>query len=241
MSYLDRVRRREGALADALYRGYKRMQRVNIPASPLVYGPLAFERGLRRHALGWLARKLYDEPLFRRRCRRCGPGLCLYDGIPTVWGGLILELGRDVVMHGTSTLAGAKVFPAPRLVIGDRSHCGSQFSVSVGADVVIGADVLIANRVSLVAYDNHPTDPAERRAGRPASAASSRPIVIGDNAWICVGATILKGVTVGENAIIAAGAVVVNDVPPNATVGGNPARVVSRRPGRPRHARQAGA
>lgn len=39
------------------------------------------------------------------------------------------------------------------------------------------------------------------------------------------GATILSNVTIGENALIGAGSVVTKDVPPNAVVAGNPARV----------------
>lgn len=240
MSYLNKIRRREGRLADAIYRSYKAMQRINVPQVPFVYGVLAKERAVRRHVGGWLKRKFYDEPLFRRQCASCGTGLCLFNGIPSIWGGLQVEIGENVVLHGTSTLVGAKVFDKPRLRIGDRSHCGSNFSVSVGADVTIGDDVLIANRVTLFAYDNHPLDPVARSAGEPADATTSRPIVIGNNAWICMGATIMKGVTVGENAVVAAGAVVVQDVPPNTVVGGNPARVISRPSPRPRHARSAG-
>jgi len=40
------------------------------------------------------------------------------------------------------------------------------------------------------------------------------------------GATILCNLTIGENAIVGAGAVVTKDVPPNAIVAGNPARVL---------------
>ncbi len=228
MSYLDRVRRREGRLADVLYRSYKSLQHVNVPAIPGLYALLERERLVRRQAFGWARRKFYDEPLFRRRCRACGPGLCLYDGIPAVWGGLEIYIGTGVVMHGTATLVGAKVYAHPRLVIGDHSHCGSVFSAVAGADIVIGSHVLIANRVSLIAYDSHPTDAAARRAGEPAPAQSSRPITIGDNAWIGVGAIIMKGVTIGEDAIVAAGSVVVHDVPAGAIVGGNPARLIAR-------------
>ena len=39
-------------------------------------------------------------------------------------------------------------------------------------------------------------------------------------------ATILCGITIGENALVGAGAVVVKDVPNNAIVAGNPARVI---------------
>jgi acetyltransferase-like isoleucine patch superfamily enzyme len=55
-----------------------------------------------------------------------------------------------------------------------------------------------------------------------------KPIVIGPNTWVAAGAMILKGVTVGENSVVGAGAVVIGNVPPNAVVFGNPARVIWR-------------
>ncbi|MBN2312532.1 MAG: N-acetyltransferase [Sedimentisphaerales bacterium] len=39
-------------------------------------------------------------------------------------------------------------------------------------------------------------------------------------------ATLLCGITIGENALVGAGSVVTKDVPPNAVVAGNPARVL---------------
>ena len=45
-------------------------------------------------------------------------------------------------------------------------------------------------------------------------------------AKIGANATLLPGVTIGENALVGAGAVVVDDVPDNAVVAGNPARVL---------------
>ena len=49
------------------------------------------------------------------------------------------------------------------------------------------------------------------------------PIQIGDN---CMLAVINPGVTIGDNAVIASGAVVTKDVPANAVVGGNPAKII---------------
>lgn len=90
--------------------------------------------------------------------------------------------------------------------------------------------VLLGPKVNLIT-ENHPVDPANRRA------LICKPIVIKRNAWIGAAATILPGVTIGENAIVAAGAVVSRDVPANTVVGGVPAKfiktIVSLHSGRP--------
>lgn len=49
---------------------------------------------------------------------------------------------------------------------------------------------------------------------------------IKNGASIGANATILAGLTIGQNALVGAGAVVVFDVPPNAVVVGNPARII---------------
>lgn len=56
----------------------------------------------------------------------------------------------------------------------------------------------------------------------------AKPIVIGSHAWLGAGSMILKGVNIGENAIVGAGSVVATNVPANAVVFGNPARVIWR-------------
>jgi len=50
--------------------------------------------------------------------------------------------------------------------------------------------------------------------------------VIRKGASIGTGATILSNANIGENAIVGAGSVVTKDVPPNAIVAGNPARIL---------------
>jgi acetyltransferase-like isoleucine patch superfamily enzyme len=52
------------------------------------------------------------------------------------------------------------------------------------------------------------------------------PTVIRKGASIGSGATILANITIGESAIVGAGSVVTKDVPRNAIVAGNPARVL---------------
>ena len=87
--------------------------------------------------------------------------------------------------------------------------------------ITIEDHVLIGPKVNLIT-ENHPLDPADRRA------LICKPIVIKRNAWIGAGATILPGVTVGENAVVAAGAVVSKDVPANTIVGGVPAKIIKQ-------------
>jgi len=57
---------------------------------------------------------------------------------------------------------------------------------------------------------------------------------IEDNVSILVNAVVLPGVKVGKNSVVGASAVVMQDVPPNVTVMGNPARVVWPRGNKPR-------
>ncbi len=54
-------------------------------------------------------------------------------------------------------------------------------------------------------------------------------IVVEDDVWIGLGATILSGVRIGQGAVIAAGAVVSKDVPPYAIVAGTPAKPLKNR------------
>ena len=54
------------------------------------------------------------------------------------------------------------------------------------------------------------------------------PTLVKQGASIGSNATILCGVTIGENSIIGAGSVVTHDVPANAIVAGNPARLLRR-------------
>jgi acetyltransferase-like isoleucine patch superfamily enzyme len=112
--------------------------------------------------------------------------------------------------------------------------------IRIGADVYMGFDIeLETNYPELVSIGNHVTIShrciISAHMGSPSDTPvkrsfplSAKPVVIGDGAWICIGAIILPGVTIGENAVVAAGAVVSRDVPANTMVAGIPARHVKR-------------
>jgi len=89
------------------------------------------------------------------------------------------------------------------------------------APVRIGDGTLIGPAVQIYCAEHH-KDPALRAQGLEIA----RPVTIGRDVWIGGGAIILGGVTIGDRAVVGAGAVVAKDVPADATVVGNPARVV---------------
>ncbi len=89
--------------------------------------------------------------------------------------------------------------------------------------IYIGNGVMVAPNCAFYCYD-HGTVAGEPI--RQQALTSKGPIIVGDEAWISVGATILSGVTIGYGAVIGAGAVVTKDIPANAIATGNPAKVV---------------
>jgi len=58
---------------------------------------------------------------------------------------------------------------------------------------------------------------------------SATPVIIEDGVLVGANAVVLEGVRVGKNAVVAAGSVVTQDVPENAVVAGQPAKIVKYR------------
>jgi acetyltransferase-like isoleucine patch superfamily enzyme len=85
---------------------------------------------------------------------------------------------------------------------------------------------LTASRVFIGDTYHDYRDPNAAVLDQPMS--DPRPVVIGDGAFLGVGSVILPGVAIGERAYVAAGAVVTKNVPANAVVAGNPARIIKR-------------
>lgn len=146
-----------------------------------------------------------------------------------------LVLGDRVRVH---TWTEFNVEPAGRIDIGSDSVLVG--AVFMCADrITIGERVVISYQVTIADSDFHPTDPADRRrdaiANAPGGDRASRPVIttapvrIDDDAWIGIGAIVLKGVHIGRGARVLAGAVVTRDVGAGVTVGGNPARPVTER------------
>jgi putative colanic acid biosynthesis acetyltransferase WcaB len=94
----------------------------------------------------------------------------------------------------------------PKTTVGPGLSLYHGVGLVVNDHVVIGSGVKLRNGVTI----------GHARYGGPVP-------VIADGVDIGAGAILLGGITVGAGAVIGAGSVVVRDVPPGATVLGNPA------------------
>jgi len=101
----------------------------------------------------------------------------------------------------------------PGATIGRRLVIDHGHGVVIGETTEIGDDVLIYQGVTL---------------GGTGKDTGKRHPTIGNNVMISSGAKVLGPFKVGDNSRIAAGAVVLEEVPPDSTVVGVPARVVKR-------------
>jgi acetyltransferase-like isoleucine patch superfamily enzyme len=105
--------------------------------------------------------------------------------------------------------------------------------------LVVGAYSALSEESIVMLGGEHATDrvttyPLRIRLKLPGAGEDGIPVktgdtVIGSDVWLTMRTFIRSGVTIGDGAIVAAGAVVVDDVPPYAIVGGNPAKVIRYR------------
>lgn len=115
----------------------------------------------------------------------------------------------------------------PEIIIGNNVNMNTDCHIGCINKIVIGDNVLMASRIYISDHSHGEVNAEALRLApvrRPLH--SKGPVIIGNNVWIGEGVCILPGITVGENAIIGANAVVTKDVPANAVVGGNPARII---------------
>lgn len=126
------------------------------------------------------------------------------------------RIGKGVRIQG-----GAKVWQPWRLAIGDNSWIDGGVSLYCVDDILIGANAVISEG-AFICTASHDIESETFNL-------VTRPVEIGDSAWVCSRATVLPDVKIGEGAVVAAGSVVTKDVSPWTVVAGNPAKEVAKR------------
>jgi maltose O-acetyltransferase len=105
--------------------------------------------------------------------------------------------------------------------IGDHVYMNFACTILDNGGVRIGDHVMFGPNVQIYTAA-HLLQAEPRNEGLEVA----KPITIEDNVWIGGSTIVLPGVTIGRNAVVGAGAVVTRDVPTDAVVAGNPARVI---------------
>jgi len=120
-----------------------------------------------------------------------------------------LPLAPMAISYLSRSVTGVEIHPAARI--------GDDFFIDHGSGVVIGETAEIGDRVTL--YQGVTLGGTGFQRGK-------RHPTLGDNVTVGSGAKLLGPIEIGSGAKIGANTVVIEDVPPNATVVGNPGHTV---------------
>jgi acetyltransferase-like isoleucine patch superfamily enzyme len=138
-----------------------------------------------------------------------------------------VRLSRFINLYGCEigdeTKIGAFVEIQKNASIGKYCKISSHTFICEG--VIIEDNVFIGHGVTFI-NDSYPRATTLGGSLQTEADWKVEPTVIKKGASIGSGATILANTSIGENAIVGAGSVVTKDVPPNAIVAGNPAKLL---------------
>lgn len=144
-----------------------------------------------------------------------------------------VQLGKDVKLSkfinlygcavGDRTKIGAFVEIQKNARIGRNCKISSHSFVCEG--VIIDDNVFVGHGVTFI-NDSYPRATTSYGELQSEEDWKVEPTHVKKGASIGSGATILSNLVIGENALVGAGSVVTHDVPDNAVVAGNPARLL---------------
>lgn len=137
------------------------------------------------------------------------------------WRVAILRLFGAKIAKGVRIQGSAKVWQPWKLTIGENSWIDGGVKLYSVDEITIGANAVVSEGAFICT--------ASHDIKSESFDLVTKPIKIGDMAWVCARAIVMPGINIGEGAVVAAGAVAVKDVEPWTIVGGNPAKVIGSR------------
>eukprot|EP00835_Amoeboradix_gromovi_P003058 NODE_190_length_15503_cov_0.365814.p6 type:complete len:187 gc:universal NODE_190_length_15503_cov_0.365814:413-973(+) len=133
---------------------------------------------------------------------------------------------RQELLVKLFSAVGANCFIEPTI------KCDYGYNVKIGNNFFANFDLILLDVCPITIGNNcffgpgvhiytatHPLNAAKRISG----VEYGKPVIIGNNVWICGGAIINPGVKIGNDVVIGSGSVVTKDVRDSVMIAGNPA------------------
>lgn len=137
------------------------------------------------------------------------------------WRNCVLRMFGAKVGANSKISNSAKIWAPWNLEVGEMTAIGPHAAIYTADKIVIGDKVTISQGAYLCAASHDIS-----KLNKPLV---TKPITVGNYAWVCADAFVGMGVTIGEGAVVGARACVFKDVEPWTVVGGNPAKFIKKR------------
>jgi acetyltransferase-like isoleucine patch superfamily enzyme/glycosyltransferase involved in cell wall biosynthesis len=113
----------------------------------------------------------------------------------------------------------------PKIIIKDGCQIGSRFTISIANIGIIEKNVIIAPNV-YVSDCSHNYENIGVPIMHQGITSTTNEIIIGENSWIGVNASIVGNIHIGKGCVVGANSYVTKDIPDYCVVAGSPAKII---------------
>lgn len=137
------------------------------------------------------------------------------------WRCFLLRLFGTKMGSGCRINSGVKIWFPSNLAVGNHCWLDNDAKIYSVDKIELGDNCIVSSGAFLCT--------ASHDIGSKTFDLTTKPIKVGDCAWVASNAIVLPGVEIGDGAVVAAGAVVTKNIAPWTIVGGNPAVEIGKR------------